>query len=551
MTMKRRQAALSAQMRAQGKTWVEVAAAFRQRFNLNPRTAFRLARGWSQSRAANEWNARWPDETKTFKNFSYWEAWPEGGHAPAPENLARLANLYECSVSDLLADQADYRHLDEFQERGLTVQGGTPATCTGEIIVPRTAETLLLDLLDRDRTGDTPVSATSPTREASHRLIQWLEEIDFTELAQVIMKWMQYPQRTFDRRALLAKLSAALAVAAAAPTPGTPSEAAETNRSAVKPAPAYFDPVTLAHCAESVTNLRKQADVLGAQLTLPNTLAYRSIAEIQAKSAPATLRQHAISVYAELTQLVGWLCFNMGDYGGAQHHYDIARSAAHEAKNVELVTYILCTMSHLATWQGMPRVGIDHAAAAATWARQARSPHARAYAADVAVRAFIADNQPEQSRAALGDEHAALTEYRSDMPFQPYWYFFDESFYWRTEAEHALKFKRPNAAIEAADRSLALSDQGNLHNRAFRMLFRAEAFLQQSQIAEASEIIKDVVALTTVNTTSRIDQRVSALRSGLNPWHRSRCVRELDQAIQTYRGSPASGKGSTKRTYSL
>jgi hypothetical protein len=48
-------------------------------------------------------------------------------------------------------------------------------------------------------------------------------------------------------------------------------------------------------------------------------------------------------------------------------------SAAHDAQNVELVAYILCTMSHLATWQGKPRVGIDHAVAAAVWAEQAHS----------------------------------------------------------------------------------------------------------------------------------------------------------------------------------
>ena len=118
--------------------------------------------------------------------------------------------------------------------------------------------------------------------------------------------------------------------------------------------------------------------------------------------APAALPSQctggAVSAYAELTQLVGWLCFNMGAYHSAQHYYDDARSAAHDAQNVELVTYILCTMSHLATWQGKPRVGIDHAVAAAVWAEQAHSPLARAYAADVAVRAYVADNQPDKCR---------------------------------------------------------------------------------------------------------------------------------------------------------
>jgi hypothetical protein len=35
------------------------------------------------------------------------------------------------------------------------------------------------------------------------------------------------------------------------------------------------------------------------------------------------------------------------------------------------------------------------------WAQQTDSPHARAYAADVAVRAYVANNQPDKYREAL------------------------------------------------------------------------------------------------------------------------------------------------------
>ncbi len=74
---------------------------------------FRYAHGWSQRQVADEWNRRWPDEPKTFKTFSYWELWPSNtGHAPSFDSLSRLAQLYECSVSDLLEDLPDFRHLD-------------------------------------------------------------------------------------------------------------------------------------------------------------------------------------------------------------------------------------------------------------------------------------------------------------------------------------------------------------------------------------------------------------------------------------------------------
>ena len=100
-------------LRGEGRSWVDVAEVLRQRYRLNARVAFRYAHRWSQRQAADEWNRRWPDELKTFKSFSYWEQWPSStGHAPSFDNFSKLAQLYECAVSDLLVDLPDFRHLD-------------------------------------------------------------------------------------------------------------------------------------------------------------------------------------------------------------------------------------------------------------------------------------------------------------------------------------------------------------------------------------------------------------------------------------------------------
>lgn len=77
------------------------------------RVAFRLARGWSQREAAEHWNARWPADPKSSKAFSYWETWPAPtGHEPSIGILNRLAELYECSTSELVSDCADFRSSD-------------------------------------------------------------------------------------------------------------------------------------------------------------------------------------------------------------------------------------------------------------------------------------------------------------------------------------------------------------------------------------------------------------------------------------------------------
>jgi len=545
-SLKQQRERLVRSLRASGASWVEVAAALQQRYRVNARVALRYAHGWSQRQAADAWNQRWPDELKTFKSFSYWEQWPSStGHAPSFDNLSKLAQIYECAVSDLLVDLPDFRHLD-------TAGSGLGLDTAAEKILaalpgePRLgSESGASEQNDRDEW-----SVLSPlvlSRMAAP-LAQRLQEIDFTELVQVIVMWMQQLDPSASRRELLSKLSTAFTAAAVVPLFDVlnPDEHEQVMRTMQDPS--NFDLPALRYCERMITNLRQQGDVLGPQLTLQSAIGHRHMVQRLAQAAPANFQQRAVSAYSELTQLVGWLCFNMGDYQGAQHYYDDARSAAHDVQNVELVTYILCTMSHLATWQVQPRVGIDHAVAAAVWADQAHSPLARAYAADVAVRAYVADNQPDKCRETLDREYAALQAARADEPTAAWWYFYDESFYWRTEGECALKLQRPEAAMTALDKSLTLVDPANLHNYTFRLLFRAEARIQQEETTEASNIVADVARLTAGGASQRIAQRITDVRALLAPWERTKPVRELDERLAAYR--PTVESGSTKRTYS-
>jgi tetratricopeptide (TPR) repeat protein len=290
-------------------------------------------------------------------------------------------------------------------------------------------------------------------------------------------------------------------------------------------------------------NLRRQGDVLGPQAALQAALAHRRLATAQAEVASSSYRERALSTAAELSQLVGWFCFNLGDYRTARHYYDEARSLAHDAHNVELVTYILCTMAHLATWQGKPRVGIDHAIAAQAWATQSGNPRAEAYAADVAARAFAADHEAERCRATLDSELASLDKIKPIVGL-PLWYFYDASFYWATKSECALQLGDSDTALESVAASLELIDPANVHNYAFTMLIRAEAVMRQGDTNQASGIIGEVARLATVNSTQRIDQKIADLRAALNPWQRTKAVRQLDELLNAY-GVVRVGSGST------
>ncbi len=332
---------------------------------------------------------------------------------------------------------------------------------------------------------------------------------------------------------LLLEASSALAVVAAAPVLEIP------RRPAVAGQPGRADQTTVGYTADVVAGLRRLGGEVGPRITLPPAMALRSAMAATARNAPETVTARALAVYADLTQLVGWLMFNLGDRAAARYYYDDARSAADRAGHPDLVSFTLSASSQLALAQGEPRDAIDHARAAQQAARDSGSPFAVAYAADISARAYAAAGQVVRCQAALDRERAALGEIGPDTPRAPWWYFYGRAFYWGTESECALRLGMAVDASDAAGRSLGLTAPPILHNSALTLAFQAEALIRQGEIEGACQALADAARLTTINSSRRISRRIERLRAQLRHADATAAVRELDEKLAAFRRARA------------
>lgn len=550
-SVRQAQALHATQLRDEGRTWAEIGVIFQSAYRVNPRVALRQAHGWSQPQAAQHWTELWPDDPKTFKNFSYWEQWPgQTGHAPSLETLDRLARLYQCKITDLLGDCQDYSprssHAlavhDRASEQHRVPGIPAPRSAPGQTLGGRPADRAhALPVPDRVHGLAEETPADRAPAISSAALQAALETIRRAQITQLIQAGSvaEEPGRRLRRRTLLLEASSALAVVAAAPVLEVPRLVAggKSDRFGA-------DMAIVNYTSEVVAGLRRLGGTVGPRITLQPAMALRSAMAALARSVPEVITAQALTAYGDLTQLIGWLLFNLGDHKAAWYYYDDARAAAYRAGNNDLVTYTLAAASQLAAARRRPAHAIEHAQAAQVAGKASGSPYAMAYAADVAARAYAYAGQVGRCQAALDREQEALGKIAIDTPRAPWWYFYDRAFYWGTESECALKLNMPVDAGDAARRSLGLLGPVNCHNSALTLAFRAEALIKQNEIVEACEMLGDSARLTTLNSSRRISARISALRRELRCADDTAAVRDLDDKLAEYRRARAASEAA-------
>ncbi|HUY47291.1 MAG TPA: helix-turn-helix transcriptional regulator [Streptosporangiaceae bacterium] len=127
--------ALRKRMRRLGLGHDEIAGELTRRYQTRPRSAYRLAFGWSLPEAAALLEAGLADgrqcprerETIAGSRLGAYEQWPYGGHEPPARHLLAMAEVYHTDVLRLL-DLADHENLAAADRLILLRTAGRPAS---------------------------------------------------------------------------------------------------------------------------------------------------------------------------------------------------------------------------------------------------------------------------------------------------------------------------------------------------------------------------------------------------------------------------------------
>ena len=534
-SLKQIQAQLTERLRATDHSWADIGREFQRRFRVNARVAMRQAHGWTQPEAAERWNRRWPEDPKTFKNFSYWEAWPSStGYAPSLEVLDRMARLYECSIADLLSDLDDYgaQKRPSFSQ----VREYGPAPAAPAALSAPTAPTAPSAAA---RPTPQPYALTAAASCPGDDLGTDPDDLlaSMSAVPQV-SSLMQAPDgNSLSRRSALLNLSGLFAVAAAAPLTEDKALAVSAGR---------VDPAMVENTGLIVGGLRQQNAALGPSATVQTGLAMRAMMESVVKDAPSGLTGPAWVVYGDLAHLLGWMMFNMGQDQAARFYYEDARKAAYQADDYELAANILAAQAHLSLSAGDHQSAIDHAQAAEEAAKRSPSRRARAYSADMTARVYASAGQGARSLAALERERKQMQRIDWTEPAAERWGFYGPSFYWARESECHLLLGHP---VEAADAG-ALAQQGfnpaYLHNNAMALARRAQAQVQFGDVPAACQALAESARMATLAGSVRLGAEMKRAREQLVPYETEAVVRALDARMDRYRRQRGAADGGGK-----
>ena len=432
----------------------------------------RIAHGWIQRQAADEWNRRWPDRPKTDNDVGLME-----NRRLSLDTLGKLARIYECAIADLIDDVDNYRHLD-------------PASTPHD---GRAARVPIREELTEHWDADASETIAELLTAAEHST----GPIDAI-VERTVHQWLITPPPQTVELATGRRIGQSL----------------------------------VDKLEQRVAQLRHLDDFVGGrdlQLLVEQELELTSTV-LHDASYTDDLGRQMLKAIGELSWLAGWVAADAGDHQRAMTRYSTGIKAAHAAGDRQGAANLISSVAYHLTNRKQLDDAITAARTAIAGADNCVTATVRALLGERVAWAYANTGDIARTEAALYS--VDLDFDRRDPDQDPAWiYWLDRDEIDVMAARCMVEIGRPERAVDLLTGVLDRYNPNKTRELALYTSTLAEAHLDARNIDEAAAAALRTMELTGRTSSARTDERVQNLTARLQEFDSVPTVRHfLDAA---------------------
>jgi tetratricopeptide (TPR) repeat protein/plasmid maintenance system antidote protein VapI len=286
---------------------------------------------------------------------------------------------------------------------------------------------------------------------------------------------------------------------------------------------------------DMVTLLRRLDDEVGPGQLIDTVAAHlAAVTTLLSQAAPAGDAFLGLSrVASGLSQLMGWLSFELNDPGRAERHLIAAHRAAVAAGDGALAAYAL-------SWQGLvvgqvdPRAGLTLALTARRRAGADAAASVVAWLSRVEAESSAGQGNRYETEQALERLTRAAAQPRTER--DPAWtYFIDDSQIAAYRGVCYVRLAQGRDAEHALRQALDALPPSFVRDRCLYLTYLSAAHLLQQQPEAAAVAATEAFLLAERTQSPRSIDRLTTISRGLAPWQNLPEVEELGDLLTTHR----------------
>ncbi|MFF6888611.1 sporulation protein [Streptomyces sp. NPDC012421] len=244
------------------------------------------------------------------------------------------------------------------------------------------------------------------------------------------------------------------------------------------------------------------------------------------------------SATAELSRVVGWSAFDIGQHEAAQRHFVQALRLARAAGDVQSGCYVLTTMSLQTMLRGHPQQAADMAEGAYERAKNAAAPRVLAFAKLAEARAHGRAGDARAAGAALALSENLLDSIRPDSPDPDWLSYFTHARLAADATEIHHDLGQPRAAFAWNAQADAMPPGQFTRAVGIRLAVLAGSHLQDHDLDQSLTVGTRALDILRTVTSTRAHGYLTNFTTALEPWKTHRTVRDFVARARTELTAP-------------